>query len=398
MSAEYTILRAKPGPGTGEPFNPRSGSMARSSATAGLGAEAEAVVEQAELNSNEVLDTARDPTVLGLARTMPTALIYPFDVPSTAAATDAWGIAAVRADVSCFTGEGVTVAILDTGIDQAHPAFAGMTLVERDFSGAGDGDRQGHGTHCAGTVFGQDVGGTRIGVARGVQTALIAKVLDDSGSGSSDALFRAIPWAVQGGANVISMSIGFDFPGYAARLQQGGMPAALATSMALEAYRGNMRLFDSLMGMIAAAAAFAPGCVVVAASGNESHVELRPDFRIGASLPAAAEGVLAVGAVEKGAEGLRIADFSNTFPQLCAPGVNVLSAKTGGGLRALSGTSMACPHVAGVAALWWQALRASHGMANRSLVASRLVSAARPEALLPAVAAADRGAGLLTAP
>lgn len=292
----------------------------------------------------------------------------------------------------------MTVAILDTGIDKAHPAFAGMTLVEKDFSGAGNGDVQGHGTHCAGTVFGRDVGNQRIGIARGVKTALIGKVLDDTGGGTSDALFRAINWAIQEGASVISMSIGFDFPGYAARLQQGGMPAALATSMALEAYRGNMRMFDSLMEMIEAASAFSPGGVVVAASGNESHVEVRPDFRIGASLPAAAEGVLAVGAVEQTPGGLRIANFSNTFPQICAPGVDVLSAKNGGGLRSLSGTSMACPHVAGVAALWWQALRASHGITNRSMVTAKMVAAARPDALMAAVASADRGAGMLTAP
>jgi subtilisin family serine protease len=101
---------------------------------------------------------------------MPTALIKPLEVAG-AAATGAWGIAAVKADTSNFTGDGVVVAVLDTGIDKSHPAFAGVTIVEQDFSGSGNGDRQGHGTHCAGTIFGRDVSGTRIGIARGVRAA-----------------------------------------------------------------------------------------------------------------------------------------------------------------------------------------------------------------------------------
>src|SRR5690606_40450156 len=55
-----------------------------------------------------------------------------------------WGIKAVRADTSHYDGSGVTVAVLDTGIDRDHPAFAGITLVEKDFSDHGNGDRHGH--------------------------------------------------------------------------------------------------------------------------------------------------------------------------------------------------------------------------------------------------------------
>ena len=98
-----------------------------------------------------------------------------------------------RRDRSTWTGEGVTVAVLDTGIDSKHPAFAGVDIVEKDFTGTGNGDRQGHGTHCAGTIFGRDVDGKRIGVARGVKRALIGKVLGDEGGGDSEHDLRRHP-------------------------------------------------------------------------------------------------------------------------------------------------------------------------------------------------------------
>ena len=106
---------------------------------------------------------------------MPTSLIRPFAAEAQAGTT-AWGISAVKADESPFAGAGVTIAVLDTGVEAAHPAFAGVTVVEADFSGSGNGDRQGHGTHCAGTILGREVEGTRIGVATGV-TSLLAGVL-----------------------------------------------------------------------------------------------------------------------------------------------------------------------------------------------------------------------------
>nr|WP_229419583.1 S8 family serine peptidase [Pseudoduganella dura] len=112
-------------------------------------------------------------------------MIEPLDARPAGVETG-WGITAVGADRSRFSGAGVTVAVLDTGIDAAHPAFSGVQLVQQDFSGDGDGDAFGHGTHCAGTILGRDVGGTRIGVARGVTRALIGKVLGNDGSGSTD--------------------------------------------------------------------------------------------------------------------------------------------------------------------------------------------------------------------
>ena len=120
--------------------------------------------------------------------------------------------------------------------------------------------------------------------------ALIGKVLGDDGRGSSDMIFNAIAWAVESGADVISMSLGFDFPGLVQRLVNQGTPVDLATSMALEAYRGNLRVFDALMRMIQARAAFGSEAVVVAAAGNESRREVNPDFEIAAGLPGRRRG------------------------------------------------------------------------------------------------------------
>src|SRR5262249_23793325 len=316
-------------------------------------------VEVFDVPTHEVVDIARDPQVAAVAKPMPTALIKPLEVAG-AAATGVWGIAAVKADTSNFTGDGVVVAVLDTGIDKSHPAFAGVTIVEQDFSGSGNGDRQGHGTHCAGTIFGRDVSGTRIGIARGVKKALIGKVLADDGGGSSEMIFRGIQWALDQGAEVISMSLGFDFPGAVERMRQAGLPTQAAVSASLETYRSNLRFFAALMLMVMAQAAFRGTAGVGAAVGKESERSGNPLFTIAASVPAAAEGVVSVAALGQGTGGkLEIAEFSNTMAQVAAPGVNILSAKVGGGLRSLSGTSMACPHVAGVAALWWESLRQS---------------------------------------
>ena len=85
---------------------------------------------------------------------------------------------------------------------------------------------------------------------------------------------------------MISMSLGFDFPGLVKRLiDEDGWPADLATSVALEAYRGNLRMFDALMHMLRSREPFDHGTVVVAASGNESHREINPDYEIGARCP-----------------------------------------------------------------------------------------------------------------
>jgi subtilisin family serine protease len=231
-----------------------------------------------------------------------------------------------------------------------------------------------------------------------VKRALIGKVLDNDGSGESDWLFRGIEWALNGGARVISMSLGFDFPGLVKRLVDDGWPVDLATSAALEAYRGNLRMFDALMEVVRARAAFDGGTVVVAAAGNESQRQVDPRYEIAVSIPAAAEGVVAVGALGQSANGFVVAPFSNTLPEISAPGVGIVSAQAGGGLRSLSGTSMATPHVAGVATLWWQAVRSTSTLANARNVVAKLLATARVDVFASGTDVADRGVGLATAP
>ena len=117
------------------------------------------------------------------------------------------------------------MAVLDTGIDPSHPAFAGVSLVRKNFTTASDDDQHGHGTHCAGTIFGRSIDGTRIGVAPGVKKALIGKSARRGRRiERHDCKCDSIQWALENGANVISMSLGIDFPGLEKSLEEAGFP------------------------------------------------------------------------------------------------------------------------------------------------------------------------------
>lgn len=337
-----------------------------------------------------------DPQVRSLAPAIETRLIKPLSSSSTTDG-DSWGIAAVGADISPYSGEGVTVAVLDTGIDSEHPAFKNMLLNVVDFTNTNKQDGNGHGTHCAGTIFGRDVNGRRIGVARGVQKALIGKVLDDNGCGSSEMIFQALQWALNARANVISMSLGFDFPGMVQSKVNDGWPADLATSQALEAYRGNLRMFDALMAMFKAQNAFNGSPIVIAAAGNESKRDMDSKYKIAVSVPAAAEGVISVAAAHRLGSEYGIANFSNSFAHVAAPGVDVLSAWPGGTLHSLDGTSMACPHVAGVASLWWERAVKMNEPIVSTAVYAQLMSTAR-KLFATNFNSSDFGSGLITSP
>lgn len=331
-----------------------------------------------------------------IARPMALALVRPVSkkaAKTPAAGDTAWGLDAVGATTSPYSGKGVKIALLDTGIDAKHAAFKGLKITERNFVGGEDGDEDGHGTHVAGTIAGHDMNGFRFGIARDAEL-LVGKVLGPDG-GTSEQLFKAILWALDEGAHIISMSLGWDFPGFVANEQRAGKPIAPATSEALEAYRDNLQLFGAIVDVMRSKQYKRPA-LVVAATGNESdRTAAKQPYTIGIEPPAATDGFVGVAAVEQHGKGIQVAYFSNTGGALAAPGVDILSAKVGGGLESMSGTSMATPHVAGVAALWAEMLMDSNGDVDMRVLQARLVGKTKA---LPTMTPADVGAGLVQAP
>lgn len=357
-----------------------------------------------DLNGDDVVKIHADPTVAAVAPAVPIGLIRPANMDSPQVVSTppdrriAWGVTAVGADRSEYNGDGVVVAVLDTGICAKHPAFEGVSLIQKNFTEESCDDEIGHGTHCAATIFGRPVNEVRIGVATGVKRALIGKVLGKNG-GSSDQIALAIQWAIENGAHVMSMSLGIDFPGLVSLWQDRlGLPRELAVSRALDGYRANVLMFERLAGYIRSLGAFNRTAVVIAAAGNESRRRENPNFVIGVSPPAVSDGVISVAALGLSEGQFGIADFSNRGATVAAPGVDIISADyRSNGLVSFSGTSMATPHVAGVAALWVQWLR-KNGVLNSEQLSGKIVGSATRNGLNKEVAAIDVGAGLVQAP
>lgn len=301
----------------------------------------------------EVADLRNDAKTIALTPTMPMTLIEPKAGDEKTQIQDSgssWGIEAIEAHSSRFDGQGAVVAVLDTGIVEHHPAFSSVQVISENFTDdASSVDGNGHGTHCAGTIAGNQVNNRRIGVAPGVQKLLCGKVLTDAGQGSTTAIVKGVQWASMQGAHVISMSLGIDFPAYVDSLHKvQGVELKAAVSLALQAYSSNVEMFAKLGDSLSALSYIGQGSLLIAASGNESR---RPAYTIGTSPPAVASSIVSVAAVNRQ---LAVADFSNTNADISAPGVNIESAGIDGSISVLSGTSMAAPHVAGVAALWTQ--------------------------------------------
>jgi subtilisin family serine protease len=354
----------------------------------------------------QVAELARDEDALAVARAMRITQIEPTSNADSGSADDGpgptWGIAALGADTCNFKGQSAKVAVIDSGIRKTHLAFPKneITIMDQDFTGLDSTvDQSGHGTHCAATILGRDVKGRRIGVAPGVKTLLAARIFGPGVITTSQMVVKALQWAMNNGANVISMSLDFDFTGLAADLAADGLPVAAATAQALVEFQNNLRLFDGLMSMFRAQEAFpdAQGCVIIGAAGNFSK---RPIYSVSVAAPCNAIGLVSVGAVQRGQFGMDIARFSNSNPTLVAPGVAILSADFSGDdlLVLKDGTSMACPHVAGLAALWWDSVNLGGAPHKAATVVNNLQASCRLDPLNPGLDVADRGNGIPCAP
>lgn len=367
----------------------RSGGM-RSSSSMSSG-DPQSMLKFAELDRGEASDLARSGAVL--APVMPLSLIAPVPMASVSGANHATAVAS--AATKQYSGRGVRVAILDTGVDHDHVAFQGVNFSFEDFTGTGYADDNGHGTHCAGTFFGRDVGGIQLSVASGIEDVYSAKVLDSAGRGSIEQLFRALQAAELKEVDIISMSVAFDASAMLDDLVKHGYSQRQAMSHTLVAYRSSLRLFDSFMEALSKRENEIHVPLVVAAAGNESRRSL--GLKIEKGLPSAGHNVLSVGAVQAGSNGFTVADFSNANPDVVALGVDVVSARAGTGndLLAMSGTSMACPLVAGLSALWIEKWRdrkmSTKGARHRIIAGSSLDSCT-------SVNSEDHGAGIPSPP
>lgn len=272
-----------------------------------------------------------------------------------------WGLQATQAVSSPYSGAGVRVAVLDTGFDASHPDFAERDVVAHSFvPGETAQDGHGHGTHCLGTACGprEPSAGRRYGVAHGAEI-FAGKVLGDAGEGSDATILAGIDWALGRGCAVISLSLGAD-------VRTVHPPYTAAGRRALD--RGTL--------------------LVAAAGNNADRVNGDAGF-VGA--PANSPFVMAVGALDQRLDtawfSARTLSGSGGQVDLAAPGFEVHSSwPMPERYRSISGTSMAAPHVAGVAAL----LAEATGRRGRELWAELVQESRRLAA--PSV---DVGSGLV---
>ncbi|MEO6090633.1 MAG: S8 family serine peptidase [Umezawaea sp.] len=266
-----------------------------------------------------------------------------------------------------LTGTGVTVAVVDTGVDGNHPDLAGSEIAGRDFTPDQDGlDRYGHGTHVAATIASHRA--PYQGVAPGARL-LDAKVCDAEGMCPESRIIEGMRWAAEQGADVVNISLGL-------RPSDDVDPVEAAVE-ALSASHGTLFVISAGNSGDAAGTVLSPGT---------------------------ADSALTVGAVDRddslayfSSRGPRVEDGA-VKPDITAPGVDIVAARSSTGQllgapvgedhMALSGTSMASPHVAGAAAL----LAQQHPGWNGSRLKAALTASALPN---PALSSYEQGSGRL---
>lgn len=261
-----------------------------------------------------------------------------------------WGIARVAAPWawSSSEGAGVRVAVIDTGVDTKHPDLVAAIAGGRNFVDADKpyDDDNGHGTHVAGTIAAARDGRGVAGVAPKARIYGV-KVLDKDGGGRISSIIKGIVWCANNDIQVANMSLGAPI--------------------------------GSVFMRLAVKYAKSKGVTIIAAAGNSGG---------SVGCPACYEETIAVSALDSQDQ---LADFSSRGKavDLAGPGVDVLSSVPGGGYDSYSGTSMATPHVAGLAAL-----AVSRGASGPDAVRRALLRAARPVAGL---GRDEQGAGVVDA-
>ena len=213
-------------------------------------------------------------------------------------------------------------------------------------------------------------------------------------------LFRAINWAHEQHAQVIITATDLDFMGSVEQRVRDGWPERMAVAATLDAYLSNRTLFCRLLQMLELQEPSTGGALVVAAAGSDSHRGHNCDFVVPACLPASCDRIVSVGGFDPDSigSGFSVSGDSNCGASISAPGRDILSAARGGGLGVSRGTGAACAHVAGVAALWWEALRESNRPANATTLRAQLLNGAEKRGFAWSVTECDRGAGRVHAP
>lgn len=277
-----------------------------------------------------------------------------------------WGLQATGVVHSKYSGRGIRLAVLDTGMDLKHPDFAGRAIIHKSFipgESAQDINDHGHGTHCIGTACGGLNASLRYGVAYNAEI-YVGKVLGGAkGRGKSGSVLAGIDWAIKQQCQIVSMSL-------------GAQPS---------------KNFSQIHEKIAQRA-MKNGTLLIAAAGNESN---RPSYIAPVSHPANCPSIMAVAALDSR---LSIAPFScgglnptGGQVDIAGPGVSVYSSvPMPTRYNSMSGTSMATPHVAGIAALVAEAFPYADPQALWGLLTRN--------AIRLSISSRDAGSGLVVSP
>lgn len=278
-------------------------------------------------------------------------LVQTADVAADARPAE-YGVDKVRApevwSKYAIDGAGVVVGHLDTGIDASHPDLKGKVEKFNDLASNASGaiDGQGHGTHTAGSIAGGAASGKSIGVAPGARL-IVGRIFNNSGSTTDAVILRGMNWIADPDGNAQTP----DAPRLVSCSWGGDQETSTSGG---ELWQAAQRWMDLDILPVFAAGNSGPRERTIGTPGGFPHC-------------------FAVGATDSG-DG--IASFSSRGPikwdgvdhikpDVCAPGSRIVSSKDGGGYTTHSGTSMACPHAAGVGAL---VLQANPGLRPRQIV------------------------------